>query len=133
MLFESQDKDQNGKLSWQEFSGQESKNEKAFKLMDADHNGKISKNVSLIFCPKGEDFVIFSFAGVQESLPPPDKGAGEINHQTHIYEIKILSRYKYEYKQITKSNISYIEQNKKVKKNVFVVLQTLMLVICFVN
>ena len=76
MLFESQDKDQNGKLSWQEFSGQESKNEKAFKLMDADHNGKISKNVSLIFCPKREDFVIFSCAGVQESLPPPDKGAG---------------------------------------------------------
>ena len=48
VLFESHDKDQNGKLSWQEFSGQESKNEKAFKLMDADHNGKITKSVSLI-------------------------------------------------------------------------------------
>ena len=48
LLFESHDKDQNGKLSWQEFSGQESKNERAFKLMDADHNGKITKNVSLI-------------------------------------------------------------------------------------
>ena len=102
LLFESQDKDQNGKLSWQEFSGQESKNEKAFKLMDADHNGKISKNVSFIFFPEGGDFVIFSFAGVQESLPPLDKGAGEINHQTHISEIKILRKYKCEYKQITK-------------------------------
>ena len=48
LLFESHDKDQNGKLSWQEFSGQESKNERAFKLMDADHNDKITKNVSLI-------------------------------------------------------------------------------------
>jgi len=43
-LFETHDKDQNGKLSWKEFSGQESKNEKAFKLMDADHNGKITKS-----------------------------------------------------------------------------------------
>ena len=48
-LFETHDKDQNGKLSWKEFSGQESKNEKAFKLMDADHNGKITKSVSLSF------------------------------------------------------------------------------------
>ena len=48
-MFETQDKDQNGKLSWKEFSGQESKNEKAFKLMDADHNGKITKSVSLSF------------------------------------------------------------------------------------
>ena len=55
LLFESHDKDQNGKLSWQEFSGQESKNERAFKLMDADHNGKITKNVSLIdFCSEEE-------------------------------------------------------------------------------
>ena len=46
-LFETHDKDQNGKLSWKEFSGQESKNEKAFKLMDADHNGRITKSVSL--------------------------------------------------------------------------------------
>jgi len=44
LMFEMHDKDQNGKLSWQEFCGQESKNEKAFKLMDADHNGKITKN-----------------------------------------------------------------------------------------
>ena len=82
MMFESQDKDQNGKLSWREFSGQESKNEKAFKMMDADHNGKITKNVSLVFCSE-EDFAIFSFfPGVQEGLPPPDKGASEINLKT---------------------------------------------------
>ena len=47
-LFETHDKDQNGKLSWKEFSGQESKNEKAFKLMDADHNGRITKSVSQV-------------------------------------------------------------------------------------
>ena len=34
------------RVSLKEFSGQESKNEKAFKLMDADHNGKITKSVS---------------------------------------------------------------------------------------
>ena len=83
MLFESHDKDQNGKLSWQEFSGQESKNEKAFKLMDADHNGKITKNVSLIFYFY-RVYVIVSFIGVQEGLSPSDEGAGEVNHQTQI-------------------------------------------------
>ena len=49
-MFETHDKDKDGMLSWAEFSGEETKNEKAFKLMDADHNGKITKNVSLIFC-----------------------------------------------------------------------------------
>ena len=49
-LFDTHDKDKDGMLSWAEFSGEETKNEKAFKLMDADHNGKITKNVSLIFC-----------------------------------------------------------------------------------
>ena len=45
-LFAQHDKDKDGRLSWQEFSGEETKNEKAFKLMDADHNGKITKTVS---------------------------------------------------------------------------------------
>jgi Ca2+-binding EF-hand superfamily protein len=35
-----------GKLSWDEFRGEETKNEKAFKLMDVDNNGKVSKNVN---------------------------------------------------------------------------------------
>ena len=48
-MFETHDKDRDGMLSWAEFSGEETKNEKAFKLMDADHNGKITKNVSLLF------------------------------------------------------------------------------------
>ena len=47
-MFETHDKDRDGMLSWAEFSGEETKNEKAFKLMDADHNGKITKSVSLI-------------------------------------------------------------------------------------
>ena len=47
-LFDTHDKDKDGMLSWAEFSGEETKNEKAFKLMDADHNGKITKSVSLI-------------------------------------------------------------------------------------
>ena len=45
-MFETHDKDRDGMLSWEEFSGEETKNEKAFKLMDADHNGKITKSVS---------------------------------------------------------------------------------------
>ena len=43
-MFATHDRD--GMLSWEEFSGEETKNEKAFKLMDADHNGKITKSVS---------------------------------------------------------------------------------------
>ena len=45
-MFATHDKDRDGMLSWAEFSGEETKNEKAFKLMDADHNGKITKSVS---------------------------------------------------------------------------------------
>ena len=45
-LFASHDKDMNGKLSWREFVGEESKNERVFKLMDANRDGKISKHVS---------------------------------------------------------------------------------------
>ena len=45
-MFATHDKDRDGMLSWEEFSGEETKNEKAFKLMDADHNGKITKSVS---------------------------------------------------------------------------------------
>ena len=52
-MFEKHDKDRDGMLSWAEFSGEETKNEKAFKLMDADHNGKITKGVSLIILIHG--------------------------------------------------------------------------------
>ena len=45
-MFATHDKDRDGMLSWAEFSGEETKNEKSFKLMDADHNGKITKSVS---------------------------------------------------------------------------------------
>ena len=46
-LFASHDKDMNGKLSWREFVGEESKNERVFKLLDANKDGKISKPVSM--------------------------------------------------------------------------------------
>merc|ERR1712106_289469 len=49
-VFEEHDKDLDGKLSWEEFSGEETKNEKAFKLMDMDHNGKVSKEEFRNFC-----------------------------------------------------------------------------------
>merc|ERR1719278_1172485 len=49
-MFATHDKDRDGMLSWAEFSGEETKNEKAFKLMDADHNGKITKTEFKKFC-----------------------------------------------------------------------------------
>ena len=45
-LFSSHDKDGDGKLSWREFAGEETKNERAFKLMDENHDGKITKSVN---------------------------------------------------------------------------------------
>ena len=48
-VFEEHDKDLDGKLSWDEFCGEETKNEKAFKLMDINKNGKVSKEVSLYY------------------------------------------------------------------------------------
>ena len=45
-MFSSHDKDGDGKLSWREFAGEETKNERAFKLMDENHDGKITKSVN---------------------------------------------------------------------------------------
>ena len=44
-LFRENDKDLDGKLSWEEFCGEPTKSEKAFCLMDVDKNGKVSKEV----------------------------------------------------------------------------------------
>eukprot|EP00090_Calanus_glacialis_P032614 TRINITY_DN54044_c0_g1_i1.p1 TRINITY_DN54044_c0_g1~~TRINITY_DN54044_c0_g1_i1.p1 ORF type:complete len:167 (+),score=62.98 TRINITY_DN54044_c0_g1_i1:68-502(+) len=49
-IFEEHDKDLDGKLSWDEFCGEETKNEKAFKLMDINKNGKVSKEEFRQFC-----------------------------------------------------------------------------------
>ena len=46
-IFKEHDKDLDGKLSWEELCGEETKNEKAFKLMDVDKNGKVSKEVKM--------------------------------------------------------------------------------------
>ena len=51
-LFRDHDKDGNGKLSWKEFAGEVTKNERAFKLMDENHDGKISKSVRLFITCK---------------------------------------------------------------------------------
>merc|ERR1711936_694638 len=42
-LFEAQDRDLDGKLSWEEFCGEQTATERAFLLLDPDRNGKISK------------------------------------------------------------------------------------------
>ena len=47
-LFKDHHKDGEEKLSWDEFAGVPSKNEKAFKLMDENHDGKITKSVNNI-------------------------------------------------------------------------------------
>merc|ERR1719431_1285841 len=49
-LFRDHDKDGDGKLSWREFVGEETKNERAFKLMDENHDGKITKSEFKKFC-----------------------------------------------------------------------------------
>ena len=46
-LFKANDKDLDARLSWQEFCGEKTKSETAFKLFDPDLDGKISKHVSL--------------------------------------------------------------------------------------
>merc|ERR1739844_492180 len=42
-LFKDHDKDLNGKLSCREFAGEESRNQRLFKLLDENKDGKISK------------------------------------------------------------------------------------------
>ena len=42
-MFAIRDRDHDGKLSFEEFSGQETKLEKAFKAMDRDGDGYITK------------------------------------------------------------------------------------------
>ena len=45
-LLESKDIDIEGRLSYEQFMGEETRAEKLFKLMDKDGDGWISKNVS---------------------------------------------------------------------------------------
>ena len=75
-MFSELDKDFDGKLSWREFIGEETTTERAFKLFDENHDGKISKSVMNcteknictsssrllrnIFCRNSRDFVIIS-------------------------------------------------------------------------
>ena len=44
-MFESKDKDLDGRLSFEEFMGEASRAEKLFKLMDKDGDGTITKEV----------------------------------------------------------------------------------------
>ena len=64
-MFEENDKDLDGKLSWEEFCGKETKNEKAFKLMDMDNSGKVSKDVSSFIWRVIKTIV----SGISEILP----------------------------------------------------------------
>lgn len=45
-MFDELDKDFDGQLSWQEFIGEETTIERAFKLFDENNDGTISKAVS---------------------------------------------------------------------------------------
>ena len=44
-MFKEHDKDLDGKLTWNEFIGEETANERAFKIFDQNKDGKISKAV----------------------------------------------------------------------------------------
>ena len=45
-MFENKDKDLDGRLSFEEFMGEESRAERLFKLMDKDGDGYVTKHVS---------------------------------------------------------------------------------------
>ena len=47
-LFKANDKDLDDRLSWQEFCGEKTKSQTAFKLFDKDGDRKISKHVSFL-------------------------------------------------------------------------------------
>ena len=44
-MFDSKDKDLDGRLSFEEFMGEQSRAERLFKLMDKDGDGFVTKNV----------------------------------------------------------------------------------------
>ena len=45
-MFENKDKDLDGRLSFEEFMGEESRAERLFRLMDKDGDGYVTKHVS---------------------------------------------------------------------------------------
>ena len=45
-MFDSKDKDLDGRLSFEEFLGEQSRAERLFKIMDKDGDGFVMKNVS---------------------------------------------------------------------------------------
>ena len=45
-MFDDKDKDLDGRLSFEEFMGEQSRAERLFKLMDKDGDGFVTKNVS---------------------------------------------------------------------------------------
>ena len=47
-MFESKDKDLDGRLSFEEFMGEQSRAERLFKIMDKDGDGFVTKNVSVV-------------------------------------------------------------------------------------
>lgn len=48
-LLESKDLDTEGRMSYEEFMGEQTKAERLFKLMDKDGDGYVTKNVSVFF------------------------------------------------------------------------------------
>ena len=58
-MFDDKDKDLDGRLSFEEFMGEQSRAERLFKLMDKDGDGFVTKNVSFRWDLR--DFQIFQW------------------------------------------------------------------------
>ena len=60
-MFDSKDKDLDGRLSFEEFMGEQSRAERLFKLMDKDGDGYVTKNVKkflAIFCCTSTNLIL---------------------------------------------------------------------------
>ena len=91
-MFLELDKDFDGKLSWREFIGEETTTERAFKLFDENHDGKISKSVMIRagnpeLVPLLTVFSGIYFAGVPEILSQsqPRSGGCSFRQVRHVW------------------------------------------------
>ena len=60
-MFDERDKDHDGLLSFEEFSGQETKMERAFKSMDKDGDGFITKSEFKLVCKNLTKGILHSY------------------------------------------------------------------------
>ena len=67
-MFAERDKDRDGHLSFEEFSGQETKMERAFKSMDKDGDGFITKSEFKLVCKNLTKGIISIFSFFNQVL-----------------------------------------------------------------